>query len=143
MIVPDVNLLVYAHNKADPEHRQARMWWENLLNGNVPVGLSWVTIMGFVRIVTHPKILVSPMPVEQATATVREWLSRSIVSVIEPGSRFPEWFLRFLEQTGTGGNLTTDAYLAALTMEYQAELHSRDTDFHRFSGLKWRDPLSL
>jgi predicted nucleic acid-binding protein len=46
-----------------------------------------------------------------------------------------------LERLGTAGNLTADAHLAALAIEYQAELHSTDADFSRFSGLRWRNPL--
>jgi len=142
MIVPDINLLVYAYNAEDPSHEGAKSWWENLLNGTEPVGLSWIVISGFIRLMTHPRVLDKPMPITQATAHVSCWLETHPVLVLEPGKRFPAYFLGFLEQIGTGGNLTTDSYLAALAMEHQAELQSSDSDFSRFSGLRWSNPLT-
>jgi toxin-antitoxin system PIN domain toxin len=141
MIIPDVNLLVYAYHADDPRHEAARKWWEDLLNGREPVGLSWVTVGGFVRLMTHPRVLAEPMPVRQATRHVRTWLASSPVVVLSPGRRFSEFFLGYLDALDSGGNLTTDAHLAALAVEYQAELHSCDLDFSRFSGLRWRNPL--
>ena len=49
MIISDLNLLVYAHNQSDERHTAAREWWEAALNGDEPVGLAWVTLLGFVR----------------------------------------------------------------------------------------------
>lgn len=141
MMVPDVNLLVYAYHADDPHHDRAREWWESTLQGSSPIGLSWMAIGGFLRLMTHPRVLRNPMPVADATVIVRSWLDQPPVVVLAPGKRFAELFLRYLEMTGTGGNLTTDAHLAALTVEHQAELHSSDTDFSRFEGLRWRNPL--
>ena len=141
MIIPDINLLVYAYNTEDPSHAQAKRWWEELLNGTDPVGLPWVTISGFLRLVTHPRVLVDPMSVGQATEQVRAWLECPSVLTVEPGKKFSAIFLGLLDEAGTAGNLTTDAYLAALAIEHQAELHSNDADFSRFKGLRWRNPL--
>jgi hypothetical protein len=141
MTIPDINLLVYAYNRADANHAPARAWWEELLNTVRPVGLPWIVASGFVRVMTHPRVLENPMPVAMATRQVRLWLEQPSVVVVEPGKRFPELFLGFLDRLGTGGNLTTDAYLAALAVEHQAELNSNDSDFSRFSGLRWRNPL--
>jgi hypothetical protein len=141
MIIPDVNLLVYAYNTEDPSHAQAKRWWEELLNGTDPVGLPWVTITGFLRLVTHPRVLVDPMSVGQATEQVRAWLECPSVLTVEPGKKFSAIFLGLLDEAGTAGNLTTDAYLAALAIEHQAELHSNDADFSRFKGLRWRNPM--
>ena len=91
---------------------------------------------------THPRVLEDPMPIAMATATVRSWLKQPSVLILEPGERFAEIFLQFIEDLGTGGNLTTDAFLAALTIENQAELHSNDADFSRFKGLRWTNPLN-
>jgi hypothetical protein len=142
VIVPDVNLLVHAHNTDSPAHAAARRWWEDLLNGTQPVGLAWVATLGFVRIATHRQILSRPMPVAEACDRVREWLARPYVAVLEPGERHAEILFGLLETLGTGGNLTTDAHLAALAMEHQAELHSTDADFGRFTGLRWRNPIA-
>ena len=141
MIIPDINLLVYAYNTEDPSHPQAKRWWEGLLNGTDPVGLPWVTITGFLRLVTHTRVLVDPMSVGLATEQVRAWLECPSVLTVEPGKKFSAIFLGLLDEAGTAGNLTTDAYLAALAIEHQAELHSNDSDFSRFKGLRWRNPM--
>ena len=141
MIIPDLNLLVYAHNAADPRHPAARQWWEDCLNGDEPVGLAWVTVLGFVRLTTHRQVLVSPLTVERAVSLAEEWLAQDVVRVLVPGRDHARLCFGFLRKLGVAGNLTTDAHLAALALEYQAELHSTDTDFARFSGLRWVNPL--
>ena len=141
MIIPDINLLVYAYNSEDPSHSLAKSWWEELLNGTDPVGLPWVTISGFLRLVTNPRVFVDPISVSLATKHVREWLECPVVLTVEPGKKFTGIFLSLLDESGTAGNMTTDAYLAALAIEHQAELQSNDTDFSRFKGLRWRNPL--
>jgi uncharacterized protein len=141
VIVPDVNLLVYAYNSADPQHRAAKDWWEGCLNGTRPVGLPWVVAAGYIRLMTHPRVLREPLTTAQAVGHVQSWLGQPCLLVIEPGKQFPDRFFQFLTELGTAANLTTDAYLAALTLEHQAELHSCDTDFARFKGLRWRNPL--
>ena len=85
MIVPDLNLLVYAHNAADPRHAAARAWWEQCLNGHEPVGVAWVTLLGFVRLTTHRQVLVTPLTVKIAVTIVEEWLDQPVVRVLVPG----------------------------------------------------------
>ena len=142
MIVPDINLLVHAYNSESRVHAAARAWWESLLNGTGPVGLSWVTILGFIRVATHRQILARPLPPEAACARVRAWLSCPYVSILHPGERHAEILFGLLDALGTAGNLTTDAHLAALAIEHQAELHSTDADFTRFAGLRWTNPIA-
>jgi toxin-antitoxin system PIN domain toxin len=142
MIVPDINLLVYAHNARTPRHAAAKAWWEGLLNGTVPVGIPWITISGFIRLTTHPSVLAEPMEVGRSVAYVRAWLAQPPVRILQPGPKFERLFLGYLLETGTAGNLTTDAQLAALAVEHQAELHSNDSDFTRFPGLRWSNPLA-
>jgi hypothetical protein len=141
VIIPDLNLLVYAHNAADERHAAARVWWEGCLNGAEPVGLAWATMLGFVRLTTHRQVLVSPLPVATATGVVEGWLDQPIVRVLVPGRDHARQCFGYLKKLGVAGNLTTDAHLAALALEYQAELHSTDADFARFPGLRWRNPL--
>ena len=141
MIVPDINLLIYAHNRRDPNHEPAKAWWEETLNGNTPVGLPWVTSSGFIRIMTNRRILTEPLSPDRAVDLVRSWLDQPTVIILQPGPKFAGLFLGYLEKLGTAGNLTTDAQLAALAVENQAELHSNETDFTRFDGLRWRNPL--
>ena len=142
MIIPDINLLIHAYNAESPVHGAARKWWEDLLNGTRPVGLAWVTVLGFLRIATHRQILGRPMPVVAACGRARVWLARPYVSVLHPGDRHAEVLFGLLQAVGTGGNLTTDAHLAALAIEHQAELHSTDADFGRFPGVRWVNPLA-
>ena len=142
MIVPDVNLLVHAYNSESRIHHLARAWWEALLNGTQPVGLPWVTVLGFIRLTTHRQILARPLTVSSACAHVRTWLARPSVAILHPGNRHADVLFGLLEHLGSAGNLTTDAHLAALSIEHQAELHSTDADFARFPGLRWRNPTA-
>ena len=142
MILTDVNLLVHAYNLQSPVHRIARTWWEELLNGTRPVGLAWIGILGFIRITTSRQILSHPLPVAQACELVRGWFGQPYVSVLHPSDRHSEILFGLFASLGTAANLTTDAHLAALAIEHQAELHSTDSDFARFSGLRWINPLT-
>lgn len=141
MIIPDINLLVHAHNSRSRRHAAAKAWWEGLMNGTDTVGLPWVVILGFIRITTNRRILDNPLDVAGACGRVRSWLARPQVILIDPSVRHADIFFAMLESLGAAGNLTTDAHLASLTIEHQAELHSADTDMARFSGLKWLNPL--
>lgn len=142
MILPDVNLLIHAYNLRSAVHREARAWWEGHLNGAQPVGLAWAGVLGFIRIATHRQILTNPLSVATACGHARAWLARPHVTILDPGPRHAEILFTLLESLGTAGNLTTDAHLAALAIEHQAELHSTDVDFSRFSGLRWVNPLA-
>lgn len=141
MIVPDLNLLVYAHNDGAPFHEAARRWWEESVNGSERVGVPWAVSTGFVRLMTHPRVLVHPATPETAAGYVEEWFRLPNVIPLNPGRDHLALFRRCLAAAGVGANLVTDAHLAALAMEYQAEVHSNDTDFSRFPGLRWRNPL--
>jgi toxin-antitoxin system PIN domain toxin len=143
VIIPDVNILVYAHNSRAREHAQAREWWEKTLASPRPIGMPWVTILGFIRVMTHRAILENPMHVKDAIRRVRAWLDHSHVQILAPGDQHAEILFELLAHLGTAGNLTTDAHLAALAIEYQAELVSADADFARFPGLRWFNPLQL
>lgn len=142
MIIPDVNLLVYAHNRAAAGHERARAWWEDLVNREQPIGLAWAVMLGFVRLVTHPSVLVRPLAPVAALGHVRRWLDQESVRIVEPGPRHMDLLRALFQSTGVAGSLTTDTHLAALAIEHQAELHSNDADFARFPGLRWRNPIA-
>ena len=141
MIVPDLNLLVYAYNDGAPNHKSARRWWEDLVNGTERVGVPWVVSTGFVRLMTHPSVLVRPAAATKAVDYVREWFRFPHVAPVNPGAEHLDLLRRNLAAAGVGANLVTDSHIAAVAMEYQAEVHSNDTDFSRFPGLRWRNPL--
>ena len=141
MIVPDVNLLVYAHNEDAPLHAPARSWWEGCLSGTESVGLSWLVILGFVRLTSNRIMLVRPLEPSSSLRLVRSWFQPPSVRLLSPGPRHLEILEGVLRASGMGGSAVTDAHLAALAIENQAELHSNDVDFSRFPGLRWRNPL--
>ena len=142
MVVPDINLLVFAYNAAAPGHRAARAWWEALMTGRERIAMPWTVILGFVRLVTHPAVMDQPLPPMEAMARVREWFTREHVLTLDPGPRHLQIIEALFDATGVAANLTTDTHLAALAIEHQCELHSNDMDFGRFPGLRWRNPLA-
>lgn len=141
MIVPDVNLLLYAVISGFPQHSRAHAWWEQALNGDTRVGLTHPALFGFLRIVTNARILEAPLAVSDAINYVHDWLGQPNVDLLTPGPDHLSIALGLLLDVGTAGNLTTDVQLAAHAIEHQAEMHSNDTDFARFSKLKLINPL--
>lgn len=87
MILPDVNVLVHAHNSDSAVHERARQWWDRCLAGTEGVGLAWIVILGFVRITTHPRVLLRPLPVAEVLDRVESWLRLPHVHVPQPSSR--------------------------------------------------------
>ncbi len=142
MIVPDVNLLLYAEIDAHPLHAAARQWWEDALNGQESIGLPPVCVFGFLRISTNRRVFTDPLPVEDAILRVQRWLEQEPVMLLAAGSRHLETAFRLLKQLGTGANLTTDVQIAAHAVENNGEVHSNDRDFGRFDGVRWVNPLS-
>jgi uncharacterized protein len=141
VIIPDINLLLYAQVAAFPEHEQARRWWEGLMNGARDVGIAAPALFGFVRLASNPRVLDRPMAVDEAIARVEAWLARPHVHFVQPGPRHLEIAFGLLRHMGSAAQLTTDAQLAALAIEHQGEVHSNDTDFGRFPQLRWVNPL--
>ncbi len=141
MIVPDLNLLVYAHSAGAPMHEPARRWWEELVNGTERVGVPWIVAAGFVRLLTHPNVLSTPAAPEDAVDLMAEWFRSPSVVPLNPGTQHLAIFRNMLAAAGVAANLVTDAHIAALAIEHQAEVHSNDSDFARFPGLRWRNPL--
>lgn len=142
MIIPDINLLLYATITGFPEHVRARPWWEQLLAGSVDVALTAPAIFGFIRIGTNPRIFDRPLTVDDALERVQGWLDQPPVRFLMPGPRHIEIAFRLLRELGTAGSLTTDVQLAAHAIENQAELHSNDGDFSRFPELRWTNPIA-
>ena len=141
MIVPDVNLLLYATNRDASQHERARRWISDLMRGDEPVGFSWFVLVGFIRIAANARVYRAPMTVAHAQSTVDGWLANRLVTIIEPSPAHWEILRDLLRESGTAGNLTNDAHLAALCIERGATLHSADGDFSRFRGLRWENPL--
>jgi hypothetical protein len=141
VILPDINLLLYAYSPGATHHAAARSWWERLLRSGTRVGIPWAVILGFVRLSTTRGVLARPVTPAEAMSRVTAWLGQPGVFVLNAGPRHLEVLGQTLSATA-GGPLTTDAHLAALAIEHQAELNSSDADFARFPGLRWRNPLT-
>ena len=142
MILVDVNLLVYAWDSRAPVHDQAVEWLDRKLSESARVGLPWECLLGFLRVVTNPRIFERPAPVRLAWAQVEHWLAARNVWVPMAGNRHQEVLGRLLRNLGGGSQLIPDAHLAALAIEHGLELCSTDGDFARFDGLRWANPLA-
>jgi hypothetical protein len=142
MTLLDANLLIYAVNRDAPLHRQAKAWLESVLSGPETVGFPWNVLLAFLRLTTRPGLFQRPLSTDAAFDLVASWLDQPSAAIVHPGPRHLQVLREALLPLGTGGNLTSDAHLAALAIECGAELCSCDTDFARFPGLKWRNPLS-
>jgi len=140
--LPDVNLLLYAVDAEAPRHAKAREWLEGALSGTEEVGFAWAVLLGFLRISTNPAAFEEPLDAAQAFALVEEWLARPNTGTLVAGPGHVTLMRELLQPLGIAGNLTSDAHLAALAIEHGAELCSSDTDFARFEGLRWTDPIA-
>jgi uncharacterized protein len=137
----DANLLIYAVNQDAPAHLPARRWVEEALSGDEPIGFAWLVLLAFLRLTTKPGLFPQPLTVAQAWESIDAWMSYPAAAIVHPTPGHAEVLKELHSAMGTGGNLTTDAHLAALAIEHGAELCSRDGDFARFPGVRWRDPL--
>jgi hypothetical protein len=141
MRIVDLNLLLYVVNSDAPQHARVRAWWENAINDEDTIGLTWVVLLGFLRLSTNPRVFPRPLAPDVAAAKLGAWLARDNVRVVREKDEHWDVLKPLLGGTGTAGNLTTDAHLAALALSHDAVLVSTDTDFARFTGLRWENPL--
>lgn len=142
MILVDVNILIYSVNQDAPLHSRAKPWLEKAISGTETIGIPWNVLLAFLRLTTRPGLFRNPLRIDSAFDLIDFWLEQSSVSIIHPGPRHQTILREILEPLGTGGNLTSDAHLAALALENRAEICSSDSDFLRFPGVKWRNPLA-
>lgn len=141
MILPDVNVLVYAHREDVTGHAAFRAWLEDVINGDEAYGISELVLSGFVRVVTHAKVFNKPTPVADALAFADQLREPPNCLRVEPGPRHWGIFRGLCIEAGAKGNLVPDAYLAALAIESGCEWITTDRDFSRFPQLRWRHPL--
>src|SRR5690242_2580719 len=118
MIVPDINLLLYAYDSKSPFHERAIAWWQECLSGTQPIGLATVVLFGFVRICTNPRVFQNPISVTRAAGHIRSWLLQPVTQVLNSSADQTDQALRLLEALGTAGNLVTDAQIAALALDH-------------------------
>lgn len=140
MVIVDANVLLYAVNRDSAQHEGARSWLDASLAGAEAIGLAWTALLAFIRIGTNPAIFASPMTVDDALGQVERWLAAPAAVVVHPTSRHAGLLRGLLRDSGTAGNLTTDAHLAALAVEHGAEIVSYDRGLARFPGVRHRLP---
>jgi len=141
MKIVDINLLIYAINKDAPHHSKAKRWLEDSLSSDEPFGFAWIVILGFLRIVTNGRIMPTPLIPEVAIDAVNDWLLQPPSLTIAPTHQHWSIFKELLMPLGVAANLTSDAHLAALSIEHGARLYSTDNDFSRFQSLRWTNPI--
>jgi len=142
MIIPDVNLLVYATDNANVHRLAAERWIEEILSGPETVGFPWQSLTGFIRLSTNPRVFDVPLAIDTSLSIVDDWLAQPNVTVAHPTHRHAAVLRDLLSPIGVGGDLVPDAHLAALAIEHGATLHSADSDFARFPALRWYNPLA-
>lgn len=138
----DANLLLFAVDEASPFHHRARTWLEEVLNGPTRVGLPWQSLVAFVRIATHPRASASPLDPEEAWRFVEAWLAAGASWVPLPTDRHGEVLGGLIRRYRLCGPLVADAELAALAIEHGLAVASADTDFARFTEIRWFNPIA-
>ncbi|MEA3501874.1 MAG: type II toxin-antitoxin system VapC family toxin [Actinomycetota bacterium] len=141
MIIPDINLLVYATDTLNRHRPAAERWIEDVLSGPETVGFPWHSLLGFVRLSTNPRAFEVPLSIDTSLGIVDEWLAQPNTTIVHPTHRHSAVLRDLLALVGVGGDLVPDAHLAALAIEHGATLHSADSDFARFPGVRWYNPL--
>jgi toxin-antitoxin system PIN domain toxin len=142
VILPDANLILYAYDESCPFHWKASRWWCDLLSGSEPVGLVGVVLFAYIRIGTSSRVFDQPLTIAEAAGHVRSWLRLPTTEFLEVVKADLEQAIAWLTEAGAGGALTTDAQIAAVARRCRAEVHTADTDFSRFPGIRWRNPLT-
>lgn len=137
MRMPDVNVLLYAANLDAPQRNAASRWLEAAFDDPAGIGFAWAALSGFLRLSTMRGPLSTPLPVTTALEVIDNWLAQPHARILLPGDRHAALLGRLLIGAGRGGNLVSDAHLAAIAMEHGAILGSFDADFERFAGLQF------
>jgi uncharacterized protein len=142
MILPDVNVLIFAFRKDVPQHALCRPWLDAVILGDAQFGISPLVLSALVRITTNHRIHVRPSTLDEAFGFCEDLLVQPHCQIVEPGERHWQIFQRLCVETGVRGPMATDAYFAALAIEWGCEWVTLDRDYARFSGLKWSVPAA-
>ncbi len=140
MILPDVNVLIYAFRADMPQHQICRRWLDAVVSGDARFGISPLTLSAVVRITTNPRIYRQPSTLDEAFEFCADLCGQPHCRVAEPGERHWNIFRRLCIETDTRGARVTDAWFAALAIEWGCEWITLDRDYARFPGLKWSVP---
>jgi len=141
MILPDVNVLVYAWRPDADRHEEYRRWLEANAFSDHSFGLSDLVLSGFLRVISHTDVVGRQNTVSEAFHFIEMLRGRPNCVVFAPGARHWKIFLDLCQKSGARGNMIPDAYHAALAIEHGCEWITTDRDFARFPDLRWRHPL--
>jgi len=141
MILPDINLLVFALDRQSPHHAPSAAWWNTCLAASKPVCIPWLVILGVVRILGNSKIYQRPTPPDVLLGQIEKWLALPHIHLVDLATGHLNTLRRLLKVTGVAGSLSSDAHLAAIAIDRNLTLYSNDSDFGRFPGLSWINPL--
>jgi hypothetical protein len=140
VILPDINVLIYAFRRDAPRHRSCKSWLDSIVKSDVPFGVSPLVLAAVVRITTNPRVFRDPSPATEAFAFCNNLLSQPHAEAIAPGERHWGIFERIARETSTRGPRITDAWFAALAIERGLTWITYDRDYARFPDLDWRQP---
>lgn len=144
MLLPDVNVLIYAHvEDSTPEHGDYAAWITRLATGPEPFALSVLVLSGFVRVVTNARVFDPASSLDRSFAFVESLVERPNARIVGPGPDHLEIFERMCRESGATGKLVADAQHAAVAVEHGCTIVSADADFSRFPSLRWQHPLRL
>ena len=142
MLLPDVNVLIYAHvEDSSPEHAAYGAWVTRLATGTEPFALSVLVLSGFLRIVTNARIFNPPSTLDRSFEFVNSLTDRPTARIVGPGPDHLDIFESLCRQSGAAGKLIADAQHAAIALEHGCTFVTTDSDFSRFPGLRWQHPL--
>ena len=140
MMLPDVNVLIYAFRKDVPQHNVCRAWLDAAVLSEARFGISPLALAAVIRITTQPRAYQRPSTLDEAIGFGEDILSQPNCQVVEPGERHWDIFKRLCTETDTRGTRVTDAWFAALAIEWGCEWVTMDRDYARFPGLSWSVP---
>jgi hypothetical protein len=139
--IVDTSVLLPAVSPSLPQHEAARTALEAAINGDRAVGLCWVVVNAFLRLTTKPGLFANPYTIDEAWEMVDAWLGHENVRVVQETDEHARLWSELLRRAGTGGDLTTDAWIAAIAIAHGASVLTLDSDFARFANLRWENPL--
>ncbi len=142
MILPDVNVLIYSFRRDTPHHAACRGWLNRVVAGDARFGLSPMVLGAVVRITTNARAFRVPSSLDEAFGFCGDLLGQPHCQIVEPGERHWDIFQRLCRDTETRGARVSDAWFAALAIEWGCEWITIDRDYARFPGLKWLPPES-
>ncbi|MGA8808695.1 MAG: TA system VapC family ribonuclease toxin, partial [Thermoanaerobaculia bacterium] len=141
MILVDSNILLYAKFEDVPQHRRARIWFEEQLNGSARIGIPWQVSLAFLRLATNARVFARPLTIAAAWKQMMEWLDHPRVWIPEPTEEHASVLRDLLLHANVTGSLVADAHLAALAIEHGLTVCSADSDFVRFPAVSWLNPM--